>query len=64
MSRQNKVNKGQYDQAGRLAPDDLARERMKQQLISGKAKGKGPVSGPPHAHEGPGPNRPRSVPEE
>jgi len=30
MSRQNKVNKGNYDQAGRLTPDDMARERQKQ----------------------------------
>ena len=29
MSRQNKVNKGNYDQAGRRTPDDLAREREK-----------------------------------
>lgn len=29
MSRQNKVNKGNYVQAGRLTPDDLAREREK-----------------------------------
>ena len=29
MSRQNKVNKGNYDQAGRLTPDDMARERAK-----------------------------------
>ena len=30
MSRQNKVNPDHYKVAGRLAPDDLARERMKQ----------------------------------
>lgn len=30
MSRQNKVNPGMYTQAGRLSPDDAARERMKQ----------------------------------
>ena len=29
MSKQNKVNKGNYDQAGRLTPDDMARERKK-----------------------------------
>ena len=29
MSRQNKVNKSNYDQAGRLTPDDMARERKK-----------------------------------
>jgi len=28
MSRQNKVNKDSYTQAGRLTPDDIARERM------------------------------------
>jgi len=30
MSRQNKVNPGQYTQAGRLSPDDAAREQRKQ----------------------------------
>ena len=29
MSRQNKVNKNNYVQAGRLTPDDMARERQK-----------------------------------
>lgn len=29
MSRPNKVNKGNYDQAGRLTPDEMAREREK-----------------------------------
>jgi hypothetical protein len=32
MSRKNKVNPDHYKVAGRLAPDDLARERMKQGL--------------------------------
>ena len=27
MSKNNKVNPGQYTQAGRLSPDDAARER-------------------------------------
>ncbi len=31
MSRQNKVNKGSYVQAGRLTPDDMGRERMRNQ---------------------------------
>jgi len=31
MSKHNKVNSDHYHQAGRLAPDDWARERMKQQ---------------------------------
>jgi hypothetical protein len=30
MSKQNKVNPGQYTQAGRLSPDDTAREMKKQ----------------------------------
>jgi len=30
MSRHNKVNKTNYVQAGRLTPDDMARERKKQ----------------------------------
>ena len=30
MSKHNKVNPGQYTQAGRLTPDEAARERMKQ----------------------------------
>ena len=30
MSRQNKVNPGKYTQAGRLSPDDAAREMRKQ----------------------------------
>jgi hypothetical protein len=30
MSRLNKVNKGRYMQAGRLTPDELARERERQ----------------------------------
>lgn len=30
MSRQNKVNPGQYTTAGRLSPDDLGRERQRQ----------------------------------
>ena len=29
MSKHNKVNKSNYDQAGRLTPDDMARERKK-----------------------------------
>ena len=32
MSRPNKVNPGQYTQAGRLSPDDAARARRKQDV--------------------------------
>jgi len=31
MSKHNKVNPDHYHQAGRLTPDEWARERMKQQ---------------------------------
>jgi hypothetical protein len=34
MSRQNKVNPMQYQLAGRLTPDDAARERVKQRHVS------------------------------
>jgi hypothetical protein len=30
MSKQNRANRDRYVQAGRLTPDDMARERMKQ----------------------------------
>lgn len=41
MSRENRVNPGTYTQAGRLTPDDAAREMVKQrQSISG-SHGKG-----------------------
>jgi hypothetical protein len=40
MSKPNKANKNNYMQAGRLAPDDLARERKQQAEISARAKGK------------------------
>ena len=45
MSKPNKVNKSNYDQGGRLTPDELARERIKQAEISGHAKGKENVIG-------------------
>lgn len=65
MSKQNKVNKSNYDQQGRLTPDEMARERMKQAEARGRAKehdhpvGKvGPIPG---ERESTGP---RSAPEE
>jgi len=39
MSKHNKANKSNYVQAGRLSPDDLAREQKKQSEISAHAKG-------------------------
>jgi hypothetical protein len=44
MSKPNKANKSNYDQAGRLTPDELAREYKKQTQISSHAKGKERVS--------------------
>ena len=38
MSKKNKVNPGQYTQAGRLAQDDVARERGKQDLSVGSER--------------------------
>jgi hypothetical protein len=61
MSRHNKVNKTNYDQGGRLTPDEIARERKLQgerivhrrdkDRIKGKAGGQAA-------------SRPRSAPEE
>ena len=34
MSKKNKVNPGQYTQAGRLSPDDAARELRKTQSLA------------------------------
>jgi len=65
MSKQNKVNKSNYDQGGRLTPDELARERMKQAETGGRASQvdrpigrKGPIPGERES------TRPRSAPEE
>ena len=35
MSKPNKVNKNNYTQAGRLTPDDMARERQKTERRTG-----------------------------
>ena len=40
MSKHNKVNKSNYDQGGRLTPDDMARERMNQGRFSGRSQPK------------------------
>lgn len=64
MSKPNKVNKSNYDQAGRLTPDELARERMKQAEISGRGKGKENVTGQRHERGGQESIRGRSAPEE
>ncbi len=45
MSKHNKANKSNYIQGGRLSQDDMARERMNQAQISGRAKSKENLSG-------------------
>jgi hypothetical protein len=45
MSKQNKANKSNYVQAGRLTPDELAREYKKQAEVSSHATGKERVRG-------------------
>ena len=57
MSKQNKANKSNYDQAGRLTPDDLARERMRQGDMPLNAKGKERITAKRGA---PAASRPRS----
>lgn len=65
MSKHNKVNKNNYVQGGRLTPDEMARERMNQGQLTGRAKSKENVIGktqrPASAPES---NHPRSEREE
>jgi hypothetical protein len=67
MSKHNKVNKSNYDQGGRLTPDEMARERAKQGE-AGRASGDktwpGDSGGSSGQDAGREPNRPRSAPEE
>ncbi len=41
MSKNNKVNPGQYTQAGRLSPDDAARERQAAAAVGSSRSGSG-----------------------
>ena len=59
MSKPNKVNKNNYDQGGRLTPDDMARERMKQGERS-HAKSKENVIGKMKHSDGPAASPPRT----
>jgi hypothetical protein len=52
MSRPNKVNPGQYTQAGRLTPDDNAREMKKQRELAPPAE----IDAKPHPFH---PGKPR-----
>ena len=45
MSRENKVNPGQYTQAGRLTPDDTAREMKKQREMASPSRTDGKPQG-------------------
>jgi hypothetical protein len=67
MSRQNKVNKDAYTQAGRLTPDEMAREKQKQrkpdpEAVRGGVTNRAPAPKPKGAARGS--NRARSAPEE
>jgi hypothetical protein len=41
MSKENKFNPGSYTQAGRLSPDDAARERTRQRTSRRKSSRRG-----------------------
>jgi hypothetical protein len=60
MSKQNKANKNNYDQAGRLTPDELARERMKQGEVAGRRRDEERVIGRMESPGAPGSSRPRN----
>lgn len=47
MSKQNKTNKTNYVQAGRLTPDDMAREQKKMRTVVGGMKGDTRMAGRP-----------------
>jgi hypothetical protein len=65
MSKHNKANKSNYVQAGRLSPDDMARERKQQAEISSHAKGGERMTAKAGSKHGArGASRPRSAPEE
>jgi hypothetical protein len=58
MSKQNKVNKNNYVQAGRLTPDDMARERASAKVRRTRTERVKAKAGARGA------SRPRSAPEE
>jgi hypothetical protein len=62
MSKQNKANRNNYTQAGRLTPDDLAREqeRMNRDQPTNRERA---IGGGPRGRDEQGANRPRSAPE-
>ena len=65
MSKHNKANKNNYVMRGRLTPDEMARERMHQGELSGRAKQKENVIGKNLDRSGaPAPSRSRNAREE
>jgi hypothetical protein len=64
MSRQNKTNKTNYTQRGRLTPDDMARERMNQARVTGVGKENAQGKAPAGSSGERAPSRPRSAPGE
>jgi len=65
VSKHNKVNKSNYDQGGRLTPDEMARERINQAQLTGHSKQKENVIGKtPERNAAPESSRPRTEPEE
>ena len=64
MSKHNKVNKDHYVQGGRLTPDEMARERMKQSQVSSRARGRETVIAKQKTTRGPAPSPRRTAREE
>jgi hypothetical protein len=65
MSKHNKANKSNYNQAGRLTPDDMARERAKQDPEGHAHSPREPEQVTGHSSNAePESTRPRSAPEE
>ena len=65
MSKNNKVNKSNYDQGGRLTSDELARELKKQHDLSPHTHGKERITAKvPPANDAQGGTRTRNESEE
>jgi hypothetical protein len=64
MSRENRVNPGTYTQAGRLTPDDAARELVKQRqsMSSGHGKANPKARGEAWMHQASRPHETAVVP--
>jgi hypothetical protein len=57
MSKQNKTNKTNYVQAGRLTPDDMAREQKKMRTVVGATARDSRIEGRPTRPAPPGARR-------